>query len=785
MHSALAEFDLALKALDTYIGLVEAARSRAEQSGRNFEGIEDSNIFIRTLSEGVITICCFGTYTRAEKAKQLTDLLERALTDETGKQIVYSHSNGAGSTKSTDPSSNTLALAYRAVGIGLAHWSKWTPITESRRDIQASAISSLEASLSEELGQDMNPATIFALGMMLAETRDLDAAIDLVRLALSSADVMGDGTQNSNVASYTGERDLVPLWHLLALLLSAREEFETASHICDAVFDTLLAGDSRPNGLNAGNRGSATELGAECSIKLFEDMEIRKKESILELRMTQLSLTEILHGPESAVNQAEELLALFGRLFTSVGPLESEQKQIGDHLAPPKTPTGGRSIRGSIFGRRKAHKEAGHDLEFGADGSTAMPSVTDLRLDGPSPAIQVTDENTTTSQERPHTAATRSDSVRRKDVRQPHKLHKRSGSITKSLKSLRHRSLERPSRSQAHPNQSHPDVTQTKSQDISTLLPDIQSPTVHHNESPSAKNPLPPIPHNMKHDKGPLPIGHSEQPPQQDVRLPTNGRHDTATKTLTRFPKAHVQKQALGLLTKIWLFVAGLYRRAGLFEDAVGAWNEAKQQAKRVEELVAKQESSAKAFADPGWGGAQSSDHLWADVYAERGLLFQAQSQPFEAMKQFEEALVYFPDHVRATVGLTNMLLDVWEQKLPSEEPEFVGRPDASTSSLVAPFLLNSKEADKPNDDPPPLDKDSPEYPDRLAARDRAYGLLSSLTKLGTAWDDSEAWFALSRAYEHSGQVEKAKEVLWWCIDLEDRRPVRHWWNVGSGGYVL
>lgn len=289
----------------------------------------------------------------------------------------------------------------------------------------------------------------------------------------------------------------------------------------------------------------------------------------------------------------------------------------------------------------------------------------------------------------------------------------------------------------------------------------------------------------MKHNKGPLPISHSQQPPQQDVRLPTNGRFETATKTLTRFPKVHVQKQALGLLTKIWLFVAGLYRRAGLFEDALGSWNEAKQQARRVEELVAKQESSAKAFAEPGWGGAQSSDELWADVYAERGYISRAQSQPFEAMKQFEEALMYFPDHIRATVGLANMLLDVWEQKLPTEEPEFAGQPDISTLSLTSPFLLAPKEEAKTNEDPPPLDKQSPEYLDRLAARDRAYGLLSALTKLGTAWDDSEAWFSLSRAYEHSNQIEKAKEVLWWCVDLEDRRPARHWWNVGSGGYVL
>jgi hypothetical protein len=73
----------------------------------------------------------------------------------------------------------------------------------------------------------------------------------------------------------------------------------------------------------------------------------------------------------------------------------------------------------------------------------------------------------------------------------------------------------------------------------------------------------------------------------------------------------------------------------------------------------------------------------------------------------------------------------------------------------------------------------------RLAARDRAFGLLSTLTKLGSGWDYSEAWFALSRAYEESGQVEKTKEVLWWCVELEDTHPVRSWKSVALGGFVL
>ena len=73
----------------------------------------------------------------------------------------------------------------------------------------------------------------------------------------------------------------------------------------------------------------------------------------------------------------------------------------------------------------------------------------------------------------------------------------------------------------------------------------------------------------------------------------------------------------------------------------------------------------------------------------------------------------------------------------------------------------------------------------RLAARERAYMLLSGLTRLGTGWDDSEAWLELARAHELSGQVGKAKEALWWVVELEETRPVRGWRDVAVGGLAL
>jgi hypothetical protein len=165
-----------------------------------------------------------------------------------------------------------------------------------------------------------------------------------------------------------------------------------------------------------------------------------------------------------------------------------------------------------------------------------------------------------------------------------------------------------------------------------------------------------------------------------------------------------------------------------------------------------------------------------------------AQTWKHQARTDFERALLHFPDHPAGIVGLSDILLDIYSEVIPSEptqESDFVApsslpdmpsvqknTPDMNTQHLMShiPSVENQL---------------SPPVLNRLAARDRAFGLLSTLTKLGSGWDYSEAWYALARAYEESGQIEKTKEVLWWCVELEDTHPIRSWKNVGMGGFVL
>jgi hypothetical protein len=132
--------------------------------------------------------------------------------------------------------------------------------------------------------------------------------------------------------------------------------------------------------------------------------------------------------------------------------------------------------------------------------------------------------------------------------------------------------------------------------------------------------------------------------------------------------------------------------------------------------------------------------------------------------------------------------LDIYAEVIPLEptqETDFI----IPSSSPSEPFVQkNTSEMNAQHltsHIPSVENKLSPPVLNRLAARDRAFGLLSTLTKLGPGWDYSEAWYALARAYEESGQIEKTKEVLWWCVELEDTHPVRSWKSVGMGGFVL
>lgn len=169
-------------------------------------------------------------------------------------------------------------------------------------------------------------------------------------------------------------------------------------------------------------------------------------------------------------------------------------------------------------------------------------------------------------------------------------------------------------------------------------------------------------------------------------------------------------------------------------------------------------------------------------------------------MSEYEQALSYFPDHPEGIIGISDLLMDMYEEKLPAEEPKPTLDPlPTASGSLIndkatlagpgsRPTTAKSSLANAGRTVPPIAARNKDPTPaelNRLAARDRAYMLLSNLTKLGSGWDNAEAWYTLARAYELSNQLSKAKQALWWVVELEDSKPMRPWREVSAGGYAL
>jgi len=78
----------------------------------------------------------------------------------------------------------------------------------------------------------------------------------------------------------------IPAWHLLSLLLTSRQEWDTAFNVTLAVFSLLEEQDLALLGISG-------------------------REGLLELKITQMAIVEVVEGPEAAVNLADELVGLY------------------------------------------------------------------------------------------------------------------------------------------------------------------------------------------------------------------------------------------------------------------------------------------------------------------------------------------------------------------------------------------------------------------------------------------------------------------------------------------
>lgn len=629
VHLAVAEFDLAFKAFDTYLDIVKKGKARVEKTGEAEPSLDDDETVLRTASECIKALCKYGSRQGAEKAKELghffEDWLNKHHPDVEHQQNGHLIENGDASNAATMTAPKVFAVAWRCIGIGHAQWSRLTYDAAARSEIQLQAIKCFRKALSPEYESTRDVETLFALGTVLAERRELPAAIEVIKSGLlpnsSSNHTNGLGP---HAGRFARERSLIPLWHLMALLLSARQEFSTAARSCEGAFEQFkdpkfLFGEADLQGTY--RSAHLNEKSPPQHRGVVDNMDDFEKQGVLQVKMTQLALIEVLEGPDVAVNASDELLSLFTRLFGD--PQKESSNSLGASNAlmiPPKSSAGTiRSIKGSIFGRtgrtsvRKAQL-SGATISEEKTGAGPRPQTTQTVASIKAPTIHVTNEN--------------GSAASRKDHGQHHheKLQKRNDSVSrKKGGSLRNRSASTSRKRSSSEGNSARNNKSTSVEDENFFTPPEDSAShdqwFKDNQTDSRANtsnqfntvsrPLPPQSQQMNHKEK------TSKPLAQDNRLPHISPYSSSTNPVTRFPKEQERRRRSTILVKVWLLISGFYRRASLYEDCKGAIAEAEKLVRGVENEISKDTTGNVSTDQAGWAGGKSVGQLWADVLAE------------------------------------------------------------------------------------------------------------------------------------------------------------------------
>lgn len=628
VHLAVAEFDLAFRAFDSYLDLVKRGKARVEKTGKPEPSLDDDETVLETISSCILALCRYGDRQAAEKARALAGELEHML----------EHLRKPGSIQEEGPSPGTengpqsalhvpvgpavLALCWQAMGLAHAQWARLTFDSVSRTDLQKKAIQCLRKSLSSEFGRSADIRGVFALGLLLAEQRELAVAIELVKTALL-AEKPSETEYDLYHGLYWRERSLVPLWHLLSLMLSARQDYIMAARACEGAFEqfkdpSVLFGTKSLNGAYRSDHLNEVEskVADETTGGVVDDMDDFEKESILEVKMTQLAIVELLEGPKVAVNASIELLTLYSRLFGVPYPKVT--------IEPPKTRNAPkssagtlRSIKGSIFGSRTERHSRARESIVPADKALAVPlrpqtTQTTYTADTiGAPISQVISDSrplADSRRSRKSTSVTRAGEPGGKRA----SLRKResSGSRRRAVSSgavSRQPSLVDGSESYFTPSEdtgsSHHDFFQAASKRFpsgghrSTTLSESYASNGSARNSRTA-DPL-----------AGLSVGKLEP--------------HTALLPVIQFSEAFHTRRRTAVLVEVWLMTAGFYRRAGMYEDAEGAAAEAKKLVQGLEAEVASDAAGVLSLSvkNAGWADKKSVEELWADYWSEVSLL--------------------------------------------------------------------------------------------------------------------------------------------------------------------
>ncbi len=591
VHLAVAEFDLAFMAFDSWFELIKKARARVEKTGHAEPSLDGTAIMLETISTCIAALCRFGSKDAAEKAHKLAEELEDLVEAEEARE-----SDGTDGEEEVPLS--VLAVAWQSVGLAQAQWARMTFESESRASIQEKAVQCLKRSLAPEFGHTADARGVFALGVLFAEQRKLSSAIELVKTALLSDKGLSK-SQELRLGPYWRERSLIPLWHLLALMLSARQEYFMAARACEGAIEQfkdpfVLFGSKHLNGgyrsEHLKDAGIRDEKGGDG---LVDEMDDYEREGILQIKMTQLAILELVEGPAVAVNASTELLTLFPRLF---GDLE-HKLELSKAAEPPKTSATVRSFRGSVFGAKSERSVRGRQSAVSTNEKlTVLPSRPQTTQTTQSVAtttltVQTSNEaagdpySSRMSIKSETTTGRSRNSLRKRD---------RSGSRQRTVSTSGQRVTSLDERRFAAFDEKNLQTYFAPKQTVEPPRDNGSRRSLSRSRAAAANS-------------------------EAAAAGQAMGGPFTPLLPFVQFGPEHNRRRRKAMLVKVWLVIAGFYRRAGLLEDANKAIAEAQTVAEGLEADVVNESAGGLSVRQAGWGMEKSAEEVIADVWAEVG----------------------------------------------------------------------------------------------------------------------------------------------------------------------
>ena len=305
VHAAAGEFELAMHAFSSYVELVDKAKARAEKTGKHELGFENNDTVIVTAAEAVRILCRYGDRDQGERAVEVGKTIRRWLdldlpSSPDGANARSEDNRKAESQPTDQPTKSklqpeTLSAAHRALGIGMVHWARLTYETDSRSQLQAEGLEDLQKAQTFE---ENSIETSYALASLLVQIRDIQAAVQVIKRAIANSTSVDEDEDKDIIAEdYTKERRLVPMWHLLALCLTAQDDYEQAAKMCEAAFEqfgdlSVLFGEES----HRISDDSDEKPPSRSPRGLIDQMEGFEKEVLIQVKMSQLTLIELMEG---------------------------------------------------------------------------------------------------------------------------------------------------------------------------------------------------------------------------------------------------------------------------------------------------------------------------------------------------------------------------------------------------------------------------------------------------------------------------------------------------------